>query len=154
MKSFSIRLISTVALTIALITTAHAGVIRDDKSESDFEFLFAPYLWGVSLDGDSNGAELDASFSDILSALNVAVSLHTELHHGKWFAVVDPTYLSLEMDVPTPGLRPNLEADVDIWLVEVWGGYKLFENWSVIRRRALPGPGHIEFTVAAGTGSS
>lgn len=130
-----LKVIAVICAT-GLTSIASAGVIRDDKSDSDWEILVAPYLWGVSLDGTSEisglPAEIDADFSDILSNLNVAASLHTEFHRGKWGFVFDPTYLSLEADieVPTPGSSPK--ADIDIWLVEAWAAYKITPNWEVL----------------------
>ncbi len=85
----------------------------------------------TSIDGDSNGMPVDASFSDILDNLNIALSLHTEFHRGKWAFVIDPTYLSLEIDVELPApVTPK--ADIDIWLVEAWGSYKFIEHWEAL----------------------
>ena len=93
-------------LTAALCTTllfssiVTAGVLREDKGDTDWEILLAPYLWGTSLKGTSQVGvlpplDIDASFSDLLSNLNMALSLHTEFHRGKFAFVIDPTYLSL-----------------------------------------------------------
>ena len=48
-----------------------------------------PYLWGTSIDGTATigslpPADLDASFGDILSNANFAMSLHTEFRFDNW----------------------------------------------------------------------
>lgn len=104
--------------------------------------LFAPYLWGTSIEGTSTvGAlpplEIDASFSDLLSNLNFALSLHTEFVSNNWIFTIDPTYLSLEMDVELPSSIPApsgtaLKNEVEVWLVEGWVGYRITEKWDAI----------------------
>jgi hypothetical protein len=130
----------SVAVGLGLVCTpiAFAGVMLEDKSDSEWEILFTPYLWGTDLDGTSTVGdlpplELDASFGDIVSNLNMAASAHTEFHRGKWGFVIDPTYLSLEVDIvtPVPGAS-SPEADIDIWLVEAWTAYKVTSNWEVL----------------------
>jgi len=127
----TIRLTVAGVLASALFATANAGVIRDDKSDTDWEIILTPYLWGVSMKGDSGPGgtiPVDASLGDILDALNLALSLHTEFHRGRWAFVIDPTYLDLELDldIPTPGNKPNVR--VKTWLVEAWGAYKVTNN--------------------------
>jgi hypothetical protein len=104
----------------------------------DKSVVLAPYLWGTSIDGTSTvGAlpplDIDASFSDLFSNLNFAMSLHTEFRSNDWVLVIDPTYLSLEMEAKPPlPSNPVGTMEVDIWLVEVWGGYRFTPNWEVI----------------------
>ena len=110
------------------------------KSGNENKIVLAPYLWGTSLNGTSAVGtlpplDIDASFSDIFSNLNFAASLHTEFHTGPWRIVVDPTYISLEVDVPPPIPLPSAtgaKLDVTMWLVEVWGGYAFTDNWEVL----------------------
>jgi hypothetical protein len=69
----------------------------------------------------------------LFSKLNFAASLHTEFHTGPWRFVLDPTYLSLEADIPP--LLPNqsgTKMEATIWLVEAWAGYALTNNWEVL----------------------
>ena len=79
--------------------------------------------------------DIDASFGDILDNANFAMSVHTEFHFGNWMFVIDPTYISLEMDAALPPPVPagtSLDIEVEIWLVELWTGYRLNEHWDAI----------------------
>lgn len=124
-------------LALCLVST---GSLAQTSSGDDNKIIFTPYLWGQSLSGTSTiGAlpplDLDASFSDLLSNLNFAMSLHTEFVVNDWVFVIDPTYVVLEVDVGLPPPIPedsSLKLDVDIWLVEAWAGYRFNEHWEVI----------------------
>jgi len=125
-------------LTMAFTPLAFAGVLLEDKGADEWEILFTPYLWGTDLEGTSTVSDLppldfDVSFGDVVSDLNIAASAHTEFHRGDWGFVIDPTYLSLDIDItnPIPGAS-DPEADVDIWIVEAWTAYKVIPNWEVL----------------------
>jgi len=123
------------AVAIIMLSTSALAQSFDKNSN---EIILAPYLWGSAISGTSTvGAlpplDIDASFSDILSNANFAMSLHTEFKGGPWVFVVDPTFISLEMEAAPP--IPDVPAgtmDVDIWIVELWGGYQFHDNWEVI----------------------
>lgn len=128
--SFFRKSILLVLATFATFSAASAGVLREDKSDTDWEFIIAPYFWLSSISGDANGIPVDAEFKDLLKELNIALSLHSELHRGKWGIIFDPMYLQLEMDVDVPAPEnPTIRAD--IWLVELLGAYKFTPNWEV-----------------------
>lgn len=88
------------------------------SSDDDSKIIFAPYLWGTSLNGTSAvGAlpplDIDASFGDIFSNLNMALSVHTELHTGPWRFTIDPMYVSLTVDLDTPGgNQPEIDVEM------------------------------------------
>jgi hypothetical protein len=129
--------IGTLAAACFFSTFSFAGTLDESKGEGDLEILFAPYLWAPSISGTSQvGAlppmDLDVSFSDILDNLEMAMSLHTEFHFGKFAFVLDPTYLSIEVEVETPGSLASPTATVDIWMVEAWGSYQLTDNLEVL----------------------
>jgi len=128
-------LLLTGLAALILAQNASAGVVREDKGDSDWEVLFAPYLWGSSLKGSAQvGAlppvDIDASFSDIASNLNMALALHTEFHRGKWAIVIDPMFVSLEADADV-GNNASVEMEADIFLFEAWAAYKLTPNWEI-----------------------
>lgn len=135
MKKQTIML--AVLLAVSYSSISSAGVLRDDKSDSDWEILLTPYLWGTSLDGTSAIGMLpplpiDASFGDILDNLNMALSLHTEFHRGKWAFVIDPMYVSLEINLTTPVPDVSPKIEVDMLLVEAWTAYKINPNWELL----------------------
>jgi hypothetical protein len=114
--------------------------MAQSSSESGREIVLTPYLWGTAIDGTSTigslpPLEIDASFGDLLSNLNFAMSLHTEFRFDDWVFVIDPTYLSLEMGAELPPPAPAgaaLDMEVEVWLVELWAGYRLNEKWEAI----------------------
>lgn len=64
----------TVMAVLGGIAPTQAGVLRETKSDTDWQFLLSPYLWGVNLRGTSRvgllpEVDVDASFSDILDNL-------------------------------------------------------------------------------------
>ena len=127
-----------VLCTVLLVISA--PTIAQDEVDEAWVIAFTPYLWGTSIDGTSAigilpPLEIDASFGDILSVLNFAVSLHTEFERGPWVFVIDPTYIALEIDavppVPLPG-DPAGKLEIDLWIVEAWAGYQFHDNWEVI----------------------
>lgn len=131
--SRSVVLVAAISLISTAALAQGAGKGR--------EIILAPYLWATAIDGTSTvGAlpplDIDASFSDLLSNLEMAFSLHTEFRFGEWVFVVDPTFLSLGIDIPIPSppapQPATAKMDVDIWLVELWGGYRLSDNWEAI----------------------
>ena len=129
----------------AILILLTAGLLSSNASaqsaeENSREIILAPYLWGTAISGTSTvGAlpplDIDASFSDLLSNLNFAMSLHTEFRFNDWVFVIDPTYLSLEIEAELPPSVPVTtppKVGVDIWLVEAWAGYRFAEMWEVI----------------------
>jgi hypothetical protein len=125
-----------ITLAVSLLST---GALAQDSAGKDRTIILAPYLWATSISGTSTvpplpPLDIDASFGDILSNANFAMSVHTEFWFGDWGFVIDPTYIGLEMvpEVPegVPVTAPTV--DVDIWIVELWGGYRVNENWELI----------------------
>ena len=120
-----------ITVTIALPNEAQA-----QRADDSF-FRVTPYLWMLGLDGTTavlgNDADVDASFSDILDVLNVALSLNMEWNtKSSWFFVFDPMWADLEMDlfIPTPGPLPEPTGKVEIQLViaDALVGYSINEN--------------------------
>ncbi|MEM8768651.1 MAG: hypothetical protein AAGE43_14475 [Pseudomonadota bacterium] len=131
-----VRSLTLVALLLVTCGSVQAGVLRDDKRDTDWEILFSPYLWGSSLKGESQVGvlpplEIDASFSDIVSNLNIALALHTEFHRGKFAFVVDPMFVSLEAEADANGPATPI-ADIEMWLVDAWVAYKITPEWELL----------------------
>ena len=119
MKRQSTMIAVFVLLAGSYSSISSAGVLREDKTNNDWEILLTPYLWATSLDGTSTiGAlpplDIDASFGDIFANLNMALAVHTEFHRGDWAFVIDPMCASLEIDLatPVPSVSPKIEVDM------------------------------------------
>ena len=98
MKSNRSRSIAAATLVTLVIAAWSASASAQSTSGDDTQWVVSPYLWGTALSGTSTigvlpPVEIDASFSDILSNLNFAMSLHTEYHNGRWAFVLDPMYV-------------------------------------------------------------
>lgn len=133
------RTAAIICCVLILMATApsEGGVIREDKGDSDWEFLLSPYLWGVSLKGTSRvgilpEVDVDASFSDILDNLQFGGSLHMELHRGRWAFILDPTYLDLEAEGGAEDALLQPTIAIKAWIVEGLVGYKLTANWELL----------------------
>ena len=127
-------------LMLSALCVCSAAAMAQGSGEKSREIILAPYLWGTSIEGTGSVGslpplEIDASFGDIISNVNFAMSLHTEFRFNEWVFVVDPTYISLEIEAALPPPIPAgtvLPIEVDIWMVELWAGYRLNENWEAI----------------------
>lgn len=127
------RCILSVMAIASLSVTATAQTIGGDSKE----IVFTPYLWGTALSGTSGFGtlpplDIDASFGDIFSNLNMALSIHTEFRNGPWVVVIDPMYVSIEADLTPEGLSSGPTLAVDMWFVELWVGYRFADKWEVI----------------------
>jgi hypothetical protein len=99
-------------------------------------FRVTPYLWMLGLDGTTavlgEDADVEADFSDILDALNIALSVNMEWNTSSdWFFVLDPMWSQLEMDyvAPTPGpISPTGKVEVEMIILDALVGYSLNEN--------------------------
>jgi hypothetical protein len=127
----------------SVVSAAEDSAKQDDR----WNIVLTPYLWGISLDGQTAfgrlpPADVDASFGDIVSYLNIGGSLHTEFRKGKWNFVIEPTYMSLEMDTPTqtipfpppdgPPTTIGGKVKAKIWLVEGWTSYLVAPGWEIL----------------------
>jgi outer membrane receptor protein involved in Fe transport len=88
----------------------------------------------LGLDGTTaalgNDVAVDASFSDVLDLLNIALSANMELSKGKFFVVFDPMYAQLEADYAGPGGGPvGGTIDIDMLIADLDVGYSMDENF-------------------------
>lgn len=135
-KKLSCPILSFMAIA-SLSGTAIAQAAGGDSKE----IAFTPYLWASSLNGTTAigvlpPLDIDAGFDDVLSNLNIAASFHIEFRNGPWVFTIDPMYVSIEADLAPEGISlpagsaPKIE--VDMWLVELWGGYQFADHWEFI----------------------
>jgi hypothetical protein len=126
--------------TIAACATTMVGLLAavpaSAQQEDDSYFRITPYLWMLGLDGTTavlgQDADVDASFSDILDVLNIALSANMEWNNGKWFLILDPMWADLEMDFQTPDPLPiSGNIEIELWIVDALVGLELTENFDV-----------------------
>lgn len=134
MNSFLARTRQTAlaACIVGMLVATPAAAQQDDDSY----FRITPYLWMLGLDGTTavlgEDADVDASFSDILDVLNIALSANMEWNNGKWFLILDPMWADLEMDFSTPGPLPVAgTVEIELWIVDALAGLELSENFDV-----------------------
>jgi len=99
-----------IILLILLFATTPA--LAQDSEQWDWKI--APYLWGINMTGDLSigpiEQDVDVSFSDILSNMDLAGQIYAELGKGKHSVHVDYTYLRLKPDpteLASPPFPPN-----------------------------------------------
>ena len=133
------HILSIAVLVLSASAMLAPGLVKAQQS-SDSHFRVTPYLWMLSLDGTTavagDDADVDASFSDILDNLNMALSVNLEWQtRSNWFFIFDPMYADLELDlsVPSPPAPLPITGKVEVELVIADGlvGYNLHENFDI-----------------------
>ena len=105
-------------------------VWADSKEDfNSWQNTLAPlYLWGVSMSGDMTSgpvsAALDLDFSDAVSELEVAYTVHYEGAKGNWGVIVDYSFLNLTPSVEVPGTPGSVDVDMDNVIAEIAGLYR------------------------------
>ena len=110
-------------LSLVQIPMLHAGepepveIAPAPISEDSWQFSITPYGWLAGLDGTvgigGNVADVDASFGDVLDALDMTMMLSLEARKGRWGFLLDGLWLKLSADASIPA--PNIQgAEVDI----------------------------------------
>jgi len=79
-----------ITAVLSLIVSASLWPAAVTAQESDgWKFRITPYLWLMGMDGTTaalgQDVPVDASFSDILDVLNIALSANMKLSKGKFF---------------------------------------------------------------------
>ena len=124
-------------IAIAAVTSAAAQESTEAKpppaSSSKWEWTIAPYIWGagLSMDMQVNGDPAfgaDASFSDLLDKLDVAVMLHFEARHQNLGMFTDALYVSVS-DESTSGGNPPIPDGSQIDASLQMGIYELGGFW-------------------------
>ena len=100
-----------IGVVLILMTT-----LSQAQEADQWDWKITPYLWGINLTGDVSigpiGQDIDVSFSDILSNMEIGGSVFTEFGKGKHAVHFDYTYLRLRpapTELPTPPFPPRAE---------------------------------------------
>ena len=120
--------------TAAMLLPNEAEAQRVDESY----FRVTPYIWALSLDGataapSGEDIPIDASFSDLLDKLNMALMVNLEWNtKSDWFFLLDAMWANLESDFATPGALPVTgTVDVNMTIYDGLVGYSINENLGV-----------------------
>ena len=127
------RLLAATILTLFVPALLAPGVVNAQQSDG-WKFRITPYLWMLGLDGTTaamgNDVPVDASFSDILDLLNIALSANMEFNNGRWFVVLDPMWADLEAPIET-GTPIGGKTEIELLIVDALVGLSLDEHFDV-----------------------
>ena len=117
-------------LTIALCLIAATAT-----ADEDWSYTISPYLWFAGMDGQVSTlpslppADVDASFSDVVGNLDMALFIAGEVRKGRWGLVADVAYVDLEAEGDTPGpLYSAVELGATNWMVSAMGLYRVHDG--------------------------
>ena len=127
------RVLATAILSLAVAASFLPSTVAAQESDG-WEFRVTPYLWMLGMDGTTamlgDDVPVDASFSDILDLLNIALSVNMELSKGKVFFVLDAMYAALETDFEAPGPIAG-DINIDLIIADLAVGYKVNDNFDL-----------------------
>jgi hypothetical protein len=116
-------------------------------AENGWHFTVAPYLWATGMEGTISfegtpDIPVDASFSDILNNLDLALSGHFEGRNGRWGFGLDAMYVKIgaqsTIDFPIgpgSGIQGEIGVELQQSQFEALGFYRL----AVSQRSTNPG---------------
>ena len=111
----------------ALMSISNSSAATQEEFNSWQHTLAPLYLWGVSMSGNMAIADtilpLDVEFSDAVSDLEAAYTLHYEGAKGNWGIILDYSYLNLTPSVDT-GTPLSVDVDLKNTIAEVAGLYR------------------------------
>jgi hypothetical protein len=122
------------------------GTISAQEDSGEWHYIFAPYLLAAGLDGTvgirGRTAEVDASFSDVLSNLEFGAFGHFEGSNDRWVVLSDFMYVGLGAGTAVP----DSEIDINEWMLEGAVGHRVARNLELIAGgRYMRLDGSIEF---------
>jgi hypothetical protein len=140
-KSFDSAGYKKILTLLVMFAFASAGafapsVAAEGKpAERGWEFVAAPYLWAISMNGDLTvkglKADVDASFDDIFDELNFAFMLAYEARKGHWGLWGNTIYSNLgNSDVDGPAGLAKIDPTINAFWQEL-GGYYRLGTWSL-----------------------
>ena len=119
------RLMIGLACTAMIVSAAPA---RSDG----LEYSLTPYFWATGLDGSVNlgavSGDLNASFSDVLDNLEMAIPIHFEARGPVWTLIAELNYVGLGQDL---GALEGT-ADVDMLMFEFLSAWQFKDNLELI----------------------
>ncbi|MGB5423368.1 MAG: hypothetical protein WBN03_14490, partial [Desulfobacterales bacterium] len=125
-----------IMLIFAFAIGLSATVSAEETAQTDkWEFGAEIYLWGASIGGDTGtGSDVDISFDDLLSNLEMVFMGVAQARKGKWSLMLDAIYLDVKGEdnftIPVDGSLINANGSVELtgWILTPSVGYNLLQT--------------------------
>ncbi len=130
------RKVLLVLLLIALAASFYGIAAAEETAQSEkWEFDAAIYLWGASIGGKTGtGGDIDISFDDLLSNLEMAFMGAVGVRKGKWSLMLDAIYMDVKgtgsVTIPVDELLLDINGSLELtaWVFTPSVGYNLFKT--------------------------
>lgn len=127
------RIVVGVVASVMLWASATSAQSVSRQPTANWQFELVPYLWGSDMKGavgiGNHTADVDASFSNILSHLHFAAMGLTEVRRGRFVALTDLVYTDLRGQHATPGpLFSSVSPEQKLFILTSEGGVRLVET--------------------------
>lgn len=121
------------ALCLAyLATVPMLAYAQETNTDDRWQFKTAIYLWAAGVESTTRrGNEIDVSFSDIVSDLDMAFMGTFVARKSKWSLAADVIYLDIETDktgtIGSTSIPVNANAEVTGWILNFHGARTVFQ---------------------------
>ena len=127
------KLVASVLSLCCLMAAPVLAEAQETDSDDGWNFKMAIYLWGAGIDGTTQrGNEIDVTFSDIVSNLDMAFMGAFEARRSKWSLVADAVYLDVSADqagtIGASSIPYNADASVQGWVLNLHGARNVFDS--------------------------
>jgi hypothetical protein len=137
MKNIPQRALAGAIMFCSSLGSAHGGCgpapIAETPAASPWTFRVEPYGWLTGIEGTTGVgpfiAEIDQSFSDIFSNINMAAALQFEARNGRWGIIADGFYADLGGSGSTPGpVYDSVGIGMKQFIGELSVAYRIYET--------------------------
>lgn len=127
---YNFRMLVCTAIFMTTMTTVRA----DESDSSGWKYTGIPYMWAISVDGESKignapTADVDISFSEILENINFGLMGRFEATKDKWKIYGSGLFALLSVDKAAANVV-DIDVDIDTAIVEGGVQYRLGE-WPI-----------------------
>ena len=127
------RVVFVMVAVVVLGASRASAQSAPPASPEDWQFEVVPYLWGSGIEGPvgvgNRTADLDASFSNILSHLHFAAMGLADARRDKLAVLTDVIYTDLRGHRATPGpLFSSVEPQQRLFILTPEGGYRVLDT--------------------------
>lgn len=126
---------AVVVASVMLCASELSAQSAPPPQSPSWEFELVPYLWGSGIEGavgiGTRTADVDASFSNILSHLHLAAMGLTEVRRGRMVILTDVVYTDVRGQRATPGpLFSSVNPQQKLFILTSEGGFRLWDTGS------------------------